>query len=146
MEKLLTVFQEMGISTRCFLPDEVEAVPDAKGAYALLMRLQTTVNIRLPRHPLSLKAGWLVYCGSAKGSGGLRARLRYHFRKKAAPHWHVDRLTMIAAGIAALPVCDGDECELVGRLLQCPSLVVAVSDFGNTDCTACDSHLLRYCG
>lgn len=60
------------------------------------------------------------------------------------PHWHVDRLTVAAARIAALPVVGGGECGLVGLMLRSPGFEVALAGFGNTDCRACETHLLRF--
>ena len=146
MNHLLTAIREMGITTPCFAAGDIEAIPDAKGAYVLLIRLERSADIKLrKRDSIRLQPGRFVYAGSAKGSGGLRARLRRHFRKEKTPHWHIDQLTIRAEEIASLPVSGGDECELVGRLLRCPAFAVAISNFGNTDCKTCETHLLRLC-
>lgn len=147
MNRLLTVIRDMGIQTPCFTAGDVEAISDAKGAYALLIRLEHSVDIKLRKlDPVHLQPGWLLYSGSAKGKGGLRARLRHHFRKEKNPHWHIDQLTIRAAEIASLPISGGDECELIGRLLRCPVFAVAINNFGNTDCRTCETHLLRFRG
>ena len=147
MDRLLTAIRDLGISAPCFVADDIEAITDAKGAYALLMRLDRPMDIELrKRDPVRLRPGWLVYSGSAKGKGGLRARLRHHFRKEKNMHWHIDRLTVSAVEIASLPVSGGDECELIGRLLNSPAFNIAISNFGNTDCRTCETHLLRFHG
>jgi Uri superfamily endonuclease len=43
--------------------------------------------------PIALPAGRYLYCGSAKGPGGLKARLSRHMRRGKSVRWHVDQLT-----------------------------------------------------
>ncbi len=87
--------------------------------------------------------GWYFYVGSARGSGGIRARVRRHFRHKKTAHWHIDRLTKEAVEMVALAVADGHECELSGKLLKSRRFKVAAADFGSTDGRICESHLLN---
>jgi Uri superfamily endonuclease len=143
-DALLTAIAEAGIPGPCFAAGDVDAIPEAKGAYALLIRLDRAVEVLLPKPGfVRLPPGWFVYCGSAKGPGGLRARLRRHFRTDKTERWHVDRLTIRAAEMAAVPVCGGEECRLVSRLLRSPAFEVAVAGFGSSDCAVCESHLLQ---
>lgn len=145
MEELLTALARAGLDAPHFTADEAEAISDAAGAYALLVRLDRAVEIALPgTRPVRLEPGWFAYCGSARGPGGMRARLRRHMRRDKALHWHVDRLTIEAAGIVAVPFAEGDECRLVAALLDGGDFEVAAAGFGSTDCRACDSHLLRF--
>ena len=147
MDDLLAAIEDAGLPPEWFGPEAAGTISDAKGAYALLLRLDRPVEIRLRiANPISLSPGWFVYCGSAKGPGGLRARLRRHFRQDKALHWHIDRLTAIAARIAAAPVPGGGECALVAALLKSPRFEVAILGFGSSDCRQCGSHLLRYRG
>ena len=147
MDGLLTGLADAGIAARCFAADEVDAISDGKGAYVLLLRIDHAVVFGLRgRAPVSLEPGWLVYAGSARGPGGMQARLRRHFRKDKVLHWHVDRLTRAAGEIVAVPLSDESECGIIDRLLQSPKFVVAVRGFGNTDCGMCETHLLRYSG
>jgi Uri superfamily endonuclease len=44
------------------------------------------------RLPIALPAGRYLYCGSAKGRGGLKARLSRHMRRGKSVRWHVDQL------------------------------------------------------
>jgi Uri superfamily endonuclease len=60
----------------------------------LIVELAESIQITLPRKPkTTLQAGRYLYCGSAKGSGGIRARLSRHMRPDKVIHWHVDLLT-----------------------------------------------------
>lgn len=119
-----------------------QAVP-APGAYALLLRL--AVPLRFSRNGIvgASLSGWYVYAGSARGSGGIRGRLRHHFRRGKPVRWHVDELTNSADRIVALSVPGGSECEIVGRLLQSHLFEPALSGFGSSDCRHCTAHLLR---
>jgi len=147
MKALLDEIARAGIVARPPGSDGVERIPQAKGAYLLAIRLDHPVDVRVSTpHEARLQPGWYVYCGSANGPGGLRARLRRHLRADKKPHWHVDRLTCAAAKIVALPVCDGEECELVASPVQRSAFAIAAEGFGSTDCTRCRSHLLRFGG
>ncbi len=113
------------------------------GAYVLLIDTAAPVSVRSPRHDtLTLAAGIYLYVGSANGPGGIKARLKRHFRSTKKIHWHIDQLTTRAAHIEALAVTGGNECAL-GRLLTASNrFQIALTGFGSSDCRSCDSHLL----
>lgn len=124
--------------------DDVEALGNRKGAYILALKLADVTPVAIPGHGImSFKSAWYFYAGSARGSGGLRARLKRHFRRRKKIHWHIDRLTVNASLMAGFAVTDGRECDLVDHLLASQRFTIAAKGFGNTDCTVCDSHLLR---
>ncbi len=132
-----------GVSGFWVTQGEIERVPDFGGAYVLVLRLDETIHIEFPRVASDqLMPGWYLYAGSARGSGGVRARVQRHFRYDKTTHWHIDRLTVHAVEMAALAVVDGHEYELVGKLLKSQCFVVATAGFGSTDCSLCESHLL----
>ena len=142
-DQLRNLIASAGIPGTWFAPEALDEIPDSKGAYILLLRLSKPVELALPRlAQTSCLPGWFAYAGSANGPGGIRARVRRHFRPHKKLHWHIDRLTEEAAEIAALPVVGGDECQLIGRLHDCPGFHVAAKGFGSSDCRTCDSHLL----
>ncbi len=115
-------------------------IPATRGAYVLAIALTVPLHLSLPgRRPALLNPGRYLYCGSAKGPGGLRARLARHARCRKNVHWHVDRLTRAGTIIGAWVFPDGDECDLVAMLSECP---VAMRGFGSSDCAQCASHLL----
>ena len=116
--------------------------PTLPGAYVLIVELAESIQITLPGKPkTTLQAGRYLYCGSAKGSGGIRARLARHMRPDKVIHWHVDLLTDAGpvTGAWIFPSCD--ECELVGALSH---LSAPIRGFGSTDCQTCWSHLLSW--
>jgi Uri superfamily endonuclease len=121
---------------------KAEDAPTLPGAYVLIIELAEPVEVTLPGKPKTiLQAGRYLYCGSAKGSGGIRARLSRHMRPGKVIHWHVDLLTAAGrvTGAWIFPGCD--ECELV-RALSC--LPAPIRGFGSTDCPKCWSHLLSW--
>jgi hypothetical protein len=76
--------------------------PSAPGAYVLLIGLAAPVEVALSGKPgATLCAGRYLYCGSAKGPGGIRARLARHMNIEKSIRWHVDRLTKVGTVIGA---------------------------------------------
>jgi Uri superfamily endonuclease len=98
----------------------------------------------------ALAAGWFVYAGSARGPGGLKARLARHLRREKRIRWHIDQLTTRADALLALPFADGPgapaptECALIARLLESGLFAPPVNGFGSSDCRACPAHLLAW--
>ncbi len=123
--------------------DGIGEIDPAAGAYALLMHVGTPVRFVRRAIPGTSLSGWLVYVGSAHGRGGVRARLARHFRRDKEVHWHVDELTNAAAGLSALVVAEGSECDIVERLLDSALFDTALRGFGSSDCRRCAAHLLR---
>jgi len=121
-----------------------EALPTAGGAYALCLTLAQPVRLSITRlgRPL-LQAGTYVYCGSAYGPGGLRARLARHLRRDKRPHWHVDHLLAAATVVDVVAVPGGNECELVAQIAALPGSAFPVPGFGSSDCRRCRAHLLK---
>lgn len=120
-------------------PASIPAIP---GAYVLLVVLARPLDLALPkRSPVRLSPGRYLYCGSAFGPGGLKARLSRHMRPEKPVRWHIDRLTTTGRVAGAWIFPGGDECALVARLADLP---VPVPGFGASDCRICPSHLLAW--
>ena len=123
--------------------DETTDASAAWGAYIMCLHLPSLVEIADPRLPISwLATGWYFYVGSARGSGGIRARLKRHFQADKRLHGHIDQLTANADQIAALALVDDRECELVDKLLKSGRFSIPVAGFGSSDCRRCASRLL----
>lgn len=123
-------------------PDLLDQVPNTLGAYALAIRLTRPLGLRLPRRrELILPAGRYVYCGSAYGPGGLRARIGRHMRTQKPIRWHVDQLSRAGDITAVKAVPGGRECALLAAILAIPGSSVPVPGFGSTDCRRCPAHL-----
>ncbi len=127
------------ISRPRFVGTAAEA-PALPGAYLLVITLPAPLNVTLPHRPAAtLPPGRYLYAGSARGPGGLRARLARHMRAEKKPHWHIDRLTEAGTVEGAWAFPGGDECALITALASLP---VPLPGFGSTDCRICTSHLL----
>ncbi len=125
--------------------DTVTTLTAASGAYGLALKLDEPAFVSLARAaPIECQPGWYVYGGSAKGPGGLGARLARHFRTEKRIHWHIDQLTRNAAQIAAYAVANGDECDLIEYFLSTGGCEPAVTGFGSSDCRSCLSHLILF--
>jgi Uri superfamily endonuclease len=121
----------------CLKADEAPSLP---GAYAMAIELADTVVVMLSgRLRIALPAGRYLYCGSAKGPGGLKARLSRHMRRGKSVHWHIDQLTEQGLVIGGWVFPGGDECELVQMFSHLP---MPIAGFGSSDCATCRSHLL----
>ena len=116
----------------------LEDLPATAGAYALLLRLGECLDLR----DASLTPGNYVYAGSAYGPGGIRARVARHARSEKASHWHIDRLTPVAALACVLALPGGRECDVIARIERDPGSKVPIPGFGSSDCRVCAAHLL----
>ena len=115
--------------------EDAASLPEAPGAYLILIRLAEACRLDIPRLPAGrLAPGWYLYAGSARGPGGIRARAGRHLRRGGRMRWHVDRLTAVAAGLWAFPAPGGQECALIDALLARPGFETAMPGFGSSDC------------
>ncbi len=125
-------------------PPGVAALPAAPGAYALALRLPRARRIVVGAlGPVAFPRGCYLYLGSARGPGGIRARLGRHLRGGERRRWHVDHLAAAAEVAGGFAVPGGRECALVRRLLAVPGVSVPAPGFGSSDCPRCPAHLLR---
>jgi Uri superfamily endonuclease len=110
------------------------------------MRLpqQTSLTVgRLGR--FVFPAGWYAYAGSARGPGGLAARVSRHRRSSILLRWHVDYLRAHAEP-TAIWYTVGDqkrECAWATTLAHLPGARVVAPGFGASDCR-CSTHLLHF--
>ena len=118
------------------------ALPAAPGAYVLAVALARPVRLSIPAlgRPV-LAAGLYLYAGSARGPGGLRARVRRHLRRAKAIRWHIDHVTAMGAPAGFLALPGARECALLARLLAVPGMTVPVPGLGSSDCRSCPAHL-----
>ncbi|MGE3691725.1 MAG: DUF123 domain-containing protein [Novosphingobium sp.] len=124
-------------------PGGVQELAGLPGAYALLLHIGNPVAFSRRVIPCASLSGWFVYAGSAHGGGGIRARLRRHFRLGKPIRWHIDELTNAADYMAAIAIPGGSECRIVDSLLQSAQFETALAGFGSSDCRHCAAHLLR---
>ncbi len=124
--------------------DPLSDLSPSKGAYILQINVEETLIAAIPslQNP-QIDAGLYLYCGSANGPGGIRARVLRHLKRDKKPHWHVDRLT-ISQGVEAFSLFEqGNECRLIERLLVLSFVSQPYPGFGSSDCRKCRAHLVR---
>lgn len=124
-----------------------KSFPAARGSYLLWFYLprggELTVG-RLGTH--HFRRGWYLYCGSAFGPGGLRARLKHHLGVSEKKHWHVDYLKT-RAQVRSVWFCLGanQEHRWSRGLAGIVEARYPLAGFGASDCDCC-SHLIYFPG
>lgn len=122
-----------------FLVDDPAALPAVSGAYVLVLDLLRPLS--LPDGH-TLDPGRYAYAGSARGPGGIRARVGRHVRPGKTVHWHIDRLTGTAGVLAAAALPDATECAAADFLRDSFGGTTPAPGFGSSDCRRCPSHLV----
>ncbi len=118
---------------------------DAKGRYALLFELETSVEVEVGAlGRLAFPAGHYAYSGSALA--GLRHRLARHSRRSKVLRWHVDTLTVLPSchiqGAVVFPPDGPGECDVVHMLCESEDARVWPPRFGASD-HRCPGHLVH---
>jgi len=121
-------------------------LPDRPGSYVLILRLPRPVAITVGRLGcFQFLAGWYAYAGSARGPGGLAARVARHLREPKLLRWHVDYLRAHAQPVEVWYV-EGHrrrECAWAAALSTLPGASILVPRFGASDCH-CPAHLTHF--
>lgn len=123
-------------------------IPVAHGAYVLhfaTARWQKIVIGHLGEQYLA--AGHYFYVGSARGAGGLQARVGRHLRSAGALHWHIDYVRAVAeVQNVFYTVTDKSlECAWSQALARLPAALIPVPHFGASDCrSGCAAHLIAF--
>ena len=92
---------------------------------------------------MRIQPGFYIYVGSARGPGGLRARVGHHLQPSKRLHWHIDylrpnlRLEQIWYCYTTQKEAEHDWARRIKDLSAAPAPVVG---FGSSDC-GCESHL-----
>ena len=118
-----------------------------RGTYALLLRLDAPQTLLVGAlGTLDFPPGWYLYLGSARGPGGLAARLARHRRRTDKRlHWHIDYLRAVAT-LVEVWTSSGEarqECEWAAAAAALPGAEVIAPRLGASDCR-CPSHLFHY--
>ncbi len=124
------------------------SVPPAPGTYVLVLECTQEGRARIGAlGTLALRPGFYAYAGSARGPGGLAARIARHARRARHPHWHVDYLRRRTRLVEVWFAASGDVLEhrFAAALASAPDAVVAMDRFGASDCR-CPAHLFRFAG
>ncbi len=117
-----------------------------QGIYILEIFAEKSFKVNSQKfHSKIFNDGYYYYVGSAQKN--LKSRIDRHLKREKKLHWHIDYITTIRTNKISniyyfFNRGKNFECSLVQDLLKNTSLYTPVNDFGNSDCSICDSHLL----
>lgn len=112
----------------------------------LILRLQRPATATVGRlGRFRFPAGWYAYVGSARGPGGLAARITRHLREPKPRRWHVDYLRAYARPVEIWYAVGTRkrECAWTKALSGLPGASIPVPRFGASDCR-CPAHLIHF--
>ena len=125
----------------------MKELPKSKGSYILVNRLHSEVQLNVGAlGAIKFLPGLYLYCGSARGPGGLSARINHHLRPSPRPTWHFDYLKpcTVIEETWFLESSEPYECHLVKFFAELKDASPPVRSFGSQDCYShCNSHLVR---
>jgi len=128
----------------------IERFPVRAGSYALILQNQNEKTIQAGgAGSFVFKKGLYVYFGSAKGPGGIRARVTRHLRLEKKLHWHVDYLirSMPVVAVGWRIAEERYECLWSRRAVEQWGAEVPALGLGASDCREkCPAHLLYLSG
>ncbi len=111
------------------------AVPPCKGVYVLVLELPVHERIEVGSlGVIEFEPGYYLYVGSARGPGGVRARVCRHSRGPVRKWWHIDYLLGASRVVGACYSCTldpGSEARLASACLVNASPYVR--GFGSSD-------------
>ncbi|MDF1499106.1 MAG: GIY-YIG nuclease family protein [Anaerolineales bacterium] len=120
--------------------------PSAGGLYLLLFGLTEPSKLDIGRlGSFHFRPGSYAYIGSARGPGGLAARLARHLRpaQHKRPHWHIDHLLNKASIQGVGWSFEGELCECGWAAALSALGVRRPRRFGSSDCR-CAGHLIEF--
>lgn len=122
------------------------SLPARPGTYALILYLPKELSLPVGRLGMfDLVEGYYAYVGSARGPGGLAARIARHARGEHAMRWHIDYLRPYMQWRAVWWTESSQrlECEWARALSRLPGTTKPIPGFGASDCR-CITHLLAF--
>ncbi|MDZ7845133.1 MAG: GIY-YIG nuclease family protein [Anaerolineales bacterium] len=123
--------------------NDLENLPAEKGTYILILSSEGQDSFWVGKLGLMvMQTGVYYYVGSARGPGGLKARLRRHLQKSKAPHWHIDYLRQRSEILEIWFSQDPRQLEhrTAGLLAEMKGFLQPQPGFGASDCS-CPTHL-----
>lgn len=121
-------------------------MPRLPGTYVLILRLGEAQWVQVGRlGEFHIPPGWLAYVGSARGPGGLLARLARHLHHPKPQRWHIDFLRPFVQPDAVWWATGTEqrECLWAAALARMPGASCPVPGFGSSDCR-CPAHLFHF--
>jgi Uri superfamily endonuclease len=120
-------------------------LPARAGTYVLLLHLKKPARLRIGAlGRFDFPAGWYLYVGSARGPGGLAARVGRHLRSSPKRYWHIDYLRRVASveDVWWREGVERRECAWARAIGAWEGVEVVAPRFGASDC-GCEAHLWR---
>lgn len=123
-----------------------------EAAYLLFLRASRTLKVKVGSLGLLiLPTGYYVYAGSARGPGGVKARVGRHLQlarlKAGRVRWHIDYLLVDrnTTFVESWKIENQSQTEcLISKNIEKLS-DLTVSDFGSSDCRlGCKGHLHHF--
>jgi Uri superfamily endonuclease len=125
---------------------EMPVLTSEHGAYVLILRLHTRRNIRVGRlGDFACGPGYYAYVGSARGPGGVAARVGRHLRRHKPRRWHIDYLRAAAEPFEVWTTAAENpslEHAFAHALEAMRFLQPSIAGFGSSDC-GCRTHLFH---
>jgi Uri superfamily endonuclease len=121
-------------------------LPRLAATYVLVLRLPRPTTIAVGQlGRFHFPSGWYAYAGSARGPGGLSARISRHLRSPKPLHWHVDYLRAAAEPVEIWYALGAQERECVWAraLTGLPGALIPAPHFGASDCR-CPAHMVHF--
>lgn len=120
-------------------------LPPQKGSYCLVFQLIEKQRLLIGKIGIiDFLPGYYFYLGSAKGSGGLRARIFRHLQIEKKNFWHLDYLRPNLLFLFAFYSFEiNKECDWCQTISTNSGFIKPVQGFGSSDCIrGCSTHLL----
>lgn len=121
-------------------------LPRLPGTYAVVFAVPRRVQRRIGKFGmLDAPAGYALYIGSARGPGGLAARIERHRAGTGPRRWHIDYLRGAARAVEVWFATGsaGSECEWAAAAASLRGACVPLPGFGSSDCR-CPAHLFWF--
>jgi len=121
-------------------------LPARPGTYALFLRLDRERVLTIGRlGHFHFPAGLYAYVGSARGPGGLAARIARHLRRSKPLRWHIDYLRPHTRPVAVWLTLGvrRRECAWAQGLAAMEHAAIPAPGFGASDCR-CPAHLIHF--
>ena len=143
-EKIRLKKGEICVNLETFLDN----IPQEKGTYLLLVKVKDNPIIHVSKKIWMFEKGIYAYIGSARNTGGLRARIGRHLKQDKKLYWHIDYLLensyVEIIGTIFTTSKKNLECEVVKTLIKEGTETPYAKRFGSSDCKkGCPSHIIK---
>ncbi|MCE4601052.1 MAG: GIY-YIG nuclease family protein [Desulfurococcales archaeon] len=119
-------------------------IPPCRGVYVYLFQVEEGLEAAVGGlGPQRFPPGVYAYVGSARGPGGVRARVCRHMAREKRLRWHIDYVSARAEPVGVFYSCDSD-CSEGSLALECSRLLTPwIRGFGSSDDSVAETHLYR---